>query len=78
MDDLSMEQQKCDYLQWFVDHPEFISNPFYVGGDSFSGFIVPEVVQQISLDLSTSAKLQAEKHVLQWAMTSWTGSCCSL
>ncbi|KAG2309984.1 hypothetical protein Bca52824_021541 [Brassica carinata] len=34
---------------WFVDHPEFISNPFYVGGDSYSGKIVPGVVQQISL-----------------------------
>ncbi|CAH2073389.1 unnamed protein product [Thlaspi arvense] len=34
---------------WFVDHPEFISNPFYVGGDSYSGRIVPGVVQQISL-----------------------------
>nr|VDC84834.1 unnamed protein product [Brassica rapa] len=34
---------------WFVDHPEFISNPFYVGGDSYSGKIVPGVVQQILL-----------------------------
>ncbi|CAE6092870.1 unnamed protein product [Arabidopsis arenosa] len=34
---------------WFVDHPEFISNPFYVGGDSYSGKIIPGVVQQISL-----------------------------
>ncbi|CAH8321257.1 unnamed protein product [Eruca vesicaria subsp. sativa] len=34
---------------WFVDHPEFISNPFYVGGDSYSGKIVPGVVQHISL-----------------------------
>ncbi|KAH0936719.1 hypothetical protein HID58_004180 [Brassica napus] len=34
---------------WFVDHPEFISNSFYVGGDSYSGKIVPGVVQQISL-----------------------------
>ncbi|KAL9278951.1 Serine carboxypeptidase-like 19 [Arabidopsis thaliana] len=34
---------------WFVKHPEFISNPFYVGGDSYSGKIVPGAVQQISL-----------------------------
>uniref|UniRef100_M4EIL2 Serine carboxypeptidase-like 19 n=1 Tax=Brassica campestris TaxID=3711 RepID=M4EIL2_BRACM len=34
---------------WFVDHPEFISNPFYVGGDSYYGKIVPGVVQQILL-----------------------------
>ncbi|KAL0736240.1 hypothetical protein Bca4012_012450 [Brassica carinata] len=35
--------------KWLVEHPEFISNPFYVGGDSYSGNIVPGVVQQISL-----------------------------
>ncbi|OAO92286.1 SNG2 [Arabidopsis thaliana] len=34
---------------WFVKHPEFISNPFYVGGDSYSGKIVPGAVQQILL-----------------------------
>ncbi|CAH8282041.1 unnamed protein product [Eruca vesicaria subsp. sativa] len=35
--------------RWFVEHPEYTSNPFYVGGDSYSGHIVPGVVQQISL-----------------------------
>ncbi|KAF2536763.1 hypothetical protein F2Q68_00023039 [Brassica cretica] len=35
--------------RWLVDHPEFISSPFYVGGDSYAGHIVPGVVQQISL-----------------------------
>ena len=40
-------------LQWLVDHPEFISSPFYVGGDSYAGHIVPGVVQQISLGTLT-------------------------
>ncbi|CAN6874167.1 unnamed protein product [Brassica oleracea] len=35
--------------RWLVDHPEFISSPFYVGGDSYAGHIVPGVVHQISL-----------------------------
>ncbi|CAK9316453.1 unnamed protein product [Citrullus colocynthis] len=39
------------YLQflrkWFVDHPEFTTNPFYIGGDSYSGMIVPVVAQKI-------------------------------
>ncbi|CAA7027114.1 unnamed protein product [Microthlaspi erraticum] len=44
-----LELTSFSWTKWFVDHPEFISNPFYVGGDSYSGKIVPGVVQQISL-----------------------------
>ncbi|CAN4095320.1 unnamed protein product [Withania somnifera] len=45
--------QACDQVyeflrKWFVDHPEFISNPFYVSGDSYSGITVPVIVQLIS------------------------------
>ncbi|KAL9450210.1 hypothetical protein AB3S75_012024 [Citrus x aurantiifolia] len=36
--------------KWLMDHPEFISNPFYVGGDSYSGITVPALVQRISND----------------------------
>ncbi|CAI0464499.1 unnamed protein product, partial [Linum tenue] len=52
------ESQSSDFLQiqqayeflrkWLIDHPEFITNPVYVGGDSFSGLIVPGVVANIS------------------------------
>ena len=40
-------------LKWLVDHPEFISSPFYVVGDSYAGHIVPGVVHQISLGTLT-------------------------
>ncbi|XP_060184274.1 serine carboxypeptidase-like 18 [Lycium barbarum] len=45
--------QACNYvyeflLKWFNDHAEFISNPFYVSGDSYAGIIVPVIVQLIS------------------------------
>jgi serine carboxypeptidase-like clade 1 len=34
-------------IQWLLDHPKFMSNELYVGGDSYSGFIVPIIVQEI-------------------------------
>ncbi|KAL1213405.1 Serine carboxypeptidase-like 9 [Cardamine amara subsp. amara] len=36
--------------KWLVEHPEFLPNPFYVGGDSYSGMIVPALVHKISKD----------------------------
>ncbi|XP_024014309.1 serine carboxypeptidase-like 13 isoform X1 [Eutrema salsugineum] len=36
------------FAQWLSKHPEFFSNPFYVAGDSYSGMIVPPLVQEIS------------------------------
>jgi len=35
-------------LQWLIDHPTFLSNEVYIGGDSYSGFLVPVIVQEIS------------------------------
>ncbi|CAK8574991.1 unnamed protein product [Lathyrus sativus] len=34
--------------KWLIDHPEFISNEFYLGGDSYSGIPIPAVAQEIS------------------------------
>ncbi|KAJ8773295.1 hypothetical protein K2173_028472 [Erythroxylum novogranatense] len=34
--------------RWLKDHPEFISNPLYVGGDSYSGLTVPAIGKHIS------------------------------
>eukprot|EP00253_Pinus_taeda_P011427 PITA_11427 len=35
-------------IKWFEAFPEFLSNPFYVGGDSYSGLIAPLVVNEIA------------------------------
>ncbi|PKI50682.1 hypothetical protein CRG98_028919 [Punica granatum] len=32
---------------WLLEHPEYISNQMYVGGDSYSGVTVPLVIQHI-------------------------------
>ncbi|KAL8096253.1 hypothetical protein AgCh_037275 [Apium graveolens] len=34
--------------QWLLSHREFLSNPFYVAGDSYAGIFVPIVTQLIS------------------------------
>ncbi|MQM17218.1 hypothetical protein Taro_050186, partial [Colocasia esculenta] len=34
--------------KWFTDHPEFMSNPLYIGGDSYSGMTVPVIAQEVS------------------------------
>lgn len=34
-------------MQWLEAHPAYLENVLYIGGDSFSGIIVPMIVQQI-------------------------------
>ncbi|KAL1189344.1 Serine carboxypeptidase-like 9 [Cardamine amara subsp. amara] len=47
--DTNEVQNIHEFLQkWLSKHPQFISNPFYVVGDSYSGMIVPALVQEIS------------------------------
>lgn len=45
--------QACEYVdeflrKWLNDHPQFISNPFYISGNSYSGMTVPIITQFIS------------------------------
>ncbi|KAH7523747.1 hypothetical protein FEM48_Zijuj06G0044800 [Ziziphus jujuba var. spinosa] len=47
--DLTQTHHALQFLRkWLIEHPEFISNPFYVGGDSYSGITVPVLSQRIS------------------------------
>ncbi|XP_059647898.1 serine carboxypeptidase-like 18 isoform X1 [Cornus florida] len=48
MDDkISAAQTYQFFRKWLNDHSEFTSNDFYVGGDSYSGIVVPIIVQEI-------------------------------
>ncbi|CAL5415268.1 unnamed protein product [Camellia sinensis] len=49
----STDLQSCDQAyeflkKWLIDHPDFLSNPVYVGGESYTGLIIPIIVQLIS------------------------------
>nr|XP_043614337.1 serine carboxypeptidase-like 12 isoform X2 [Erigeron canadensis] len=47
--DIQFSDQAYEFMiKWFQTHPEFVSNPFYVGGDSYSGIAVPIITQLIS------------------------------
>ena len=41
-----------------MDHPDFISNPVYVSGDSYSGIPIPILAQDIS-----NGKFWTEKEI---------------
>lgn len=35
------------FAQWLLDHPEFLKNNLYVGGDSYSGIVLPMITEKI-------------------------------
>ncbi|XAR52941.1 hypothetical protein NMG60_11021281 [Bertholletia excelsa] len=48
LDDLLAATEVYNFLmKWLVDHPQFLLNDLYIAGDSYSGLIVPSVVQKI-------------------------------
>ncbi|KAL9238147.1 hypothetical protein vseg_012614 [Gypsophila vaccaria] len=56
-----------DFLRkWLVNHPKFKRNTFYVSGDSYSGMIVPIVVQEIlnGNELRLQPKINLKGYVL--------------
>uniref|UniRef100_A0A0D9XRW9 Serine carboxypeptidase-like 19 n=1 Tax=Leersia perrieri TaxID=77586 RepID=A0A0D9XRW9_9ORYZ len=39
--DSRTQPQRKDSSLWLVDHPQFLLNPLYIGGDSYGGMIIP-------------------------------------
>ncbi|KFK25883.1 hypothetical protein AALP_AA8G174700 [Arabis alpina] len=52
--------------KWLSKHTEYISNPIYVGGDSYSGKVIPAAVQEISKgnDLGFKPQINLQGYVL--------------
>ncbi|EAY83664.1 hypothetical protein OsI_38889 [Oryza sativa Indica Group] len=55
--DVSASLQLKHFLaKWISDHPEYLANPFYIGGDSYAGKIVPFLAQKISEDIEAGVR----------------------
>ncbi|KAK7401107.1 hypothetical protein VNO78_12421 [Psophocarpus tetragonolobus] len=46
-DTLSVEHTYEFLQKWFIDHPRFSSNPFYIGGASYTGITTGPLVQKV-------------------------------
>ncbi|KAJ9689422.1 hypothetical protein PVL29_014892 [Vitis rotundifolia] len=47
-DDYKSSTHTYEFLnKWLLDHPEFLKNNLYVGGDSYSGIVLPMIAQKI-------------------------------
>lgn len=44
---LSLQYHRFVLVQWLIKHPQFLGNQLYIGGDSYSGIIVPLLVTNI-------------------------------
>ncbi|KAL6270655.1 hypothetical protein ACE6H2_027566 [Prunus campanulata] len=47
--DISSAAHTYEFLRkWLKDHTQFLKNPLYIAGDSYSGITVPIIVQEVS------------------------------
>ncbi|KAL6868130.1 hypothetical protein ACP4OV_014975 [Aristida adscensionis] len=55
--DVSSSLELMTFIRkWFNEHMDFLTNPFYLGGDSYAGKIVPYIAQKISEDIEAEVK----------------------
>ncbi|KAI3892355.1 hypothetical protein MKW92_015274 [Papaver armeniacum] len=53
--DLESAENTYEFLvKWLTQNPEFQSNPLYISGDSYSGIIVPIIVQDLIRDIDNA------------------------
>ncbi|KDP35358.1 hypothetical protein JCGZ_10342 [Jatropha curcas] len=48
VDDIKSAAQTYEFLKkWLLDHPQYLTNQLFIGGDSYSGIPLPMIVQHI-------------------------------
>ncbi|KAM0949903.1 putative sinapoylglucose--sinapoylglucose O-sinapoyltransferase [Dioscorea sansibarensis] len=58
--------------KWLINHPKFLSNPLYVGGDSYAGKVVPFITHLISQGIESGAQpLLNLKGYFGWQCVYW-------
>lgn len=55
--------------KWLAEHPEFASNPLYIGGDSYSGYTVPVTAMDIATHNDDEPKLNLVGYLVGNAAT---------
>ncbi|KAH9655566.1 hypothetical protein KPL70_022363 [Citrus sinensis] len=65
-DTLSAVQTYFFLRKWLIAHPSFLANPLYIFGESYSGKVLPIVVQKISdgIDLGDEPRMNLKGYVL--------------
>ncbi|KAL3819513.1 hypothetical protein ACJIZ3_005418 [Penstemon smallii] len=54
-----------DFLRkWLINHPKYLKNPLYIGGDSYSGIILPLVVDHVYGELENEPLLNMKGYIL--------------
>lgn len=60
-------KRASEFLQrWLLTHPKFLANPLYISGDSYSGKIVPIIVQEITngIEAGIGPSLNLEGYII--------------
>ncbi|CAL5329412.1 unnamed protein product [Camellia sinensis] len=66
-DQLSATEIYNFLMIWLMDHPQFLSNDLYISGDSYSGLIVPNIVQKIyvgNLEVGVEPLIKLKGYIL--------------